>query len=93
MQKPTSIDIDNQAAIAWSKNKCGFNKRKHIDLSNWCIGDSVERGQVEFNKVESKANVSDILTKLLPSSVEFKKQLQRICTYKYEDRFTQPNTT
>ena len=91
--KPTSIDIDNQAAIAWSKNKCGFNKRKHIDLSNWFIGDSVERGQVEFNKVESKANVSDILTKLLPSSVEFKKQLQRICTYKYENRFTQPNTT
>ena len=88
--EPTKIDIDNQAAITWSKNKCGFSKRKHIDLSNWFIGDCVERKQVEFVKVASKDNTSDIFTKLLPSSEEYKRQVKRICTYKYENRFQRP---
>ena len=90
---PTKIDIDNQAAIAWSKNKCGFNKRKHIDLSNWYIGDCVERQQVEFVKIPSKENTSDVFTKLLHSSEEWKRQIQRICTYGYTDRFQRPITT
>ena len=89
---PTKIDIDDQAAIAWSKNKCGFNKRKHIDLSNWYIGDCVERQQVEFVKIPSKENTSDVFTKLLPSSEEWKRQIKRICTYGYMDRFQRPIT-
>ena len=87
------LSADNAAAITWSKNKCGFNKRKHINLSNWYIGDCVERKQVEFVKVASKDNESDVFTKLLPSSEEYKRQLKRICTYGYSDRFQRPITS
>ena len=90
--KPTGIQNDNQGAVAWSKGLQAFAKRKHINLSLWYTNDAVERNQVEFIQTASKDNVSDILTKTLPSSQEYLKQCQRISTFLYMDRFKRPAT-
>ena len=90
--KPTKIQNDNKGAIAWSKGLQAFAKRKHISLSLWYTNDAVERKQVNFIQTASKDNVSDILTKTLPSSQEYKIQCQRISTFLYKDRFKRPPT-
>jgi hypothetical protein len=56
---------DNQAAISLLKNAQASQRSKHIDIIYHFARQRVQRGEVSFSYVPSKANVADAFTKAL----------------------------
>jgi len=59
----TLIRIDNQSAIALTKNPVFHGRSKHIHRSYHFIREQVESGQVEVKHVPGNEQKADILTK------------------------------
>ena len=59
------LKIDNQSAIALSKNPVYHERSKHIDTRFHYIRECVETGAVEVRHVCTKDQLADILTKTL----------------------------
>ena len=57
--------IDNQAAIAPSKNPVHHDWSKHIDIKFHFIRDCVDTGKVEVSHVRTLEQLADGLTKAL----------------------------
>jgi hypothetical protein len=64
-KRPINIGIDNQAALALSKNPIESARAKHIDVVNHLIRNRIIRGEVAFYYCPTEENVSDSLTKLV----------------------------
>ena len=62
---PTVLHEDNRCAIIWSKDCIVNENNKHIRIRYHIVRDSTRDGTVRLDWVESKDNVSDILTKPL----------------------------
>ncbi|KAI3818794.1 hypothetical protein L1987_12612 [Smallanthus sonchifolius] len=58
--------LDNEAAIALTKNPVFHGRSKHIDTKHHFIPECVERGQVCVEHVSGNLQKADILTKPLP---------------------------
>ena len=57
--------MDNQSAIAVSKNPEHHGRMKHLDLRYYWLRDQVETGQIAPVFVSTQDQVADILTKPL----------------------------
>ena len=57
------IQIDNQGAMALSKNPIVQNRSKHIDIRYHFIREKVQNGFISLKYVPSECNVADLMTK------------------------------
>lgn len=60
------VFVNNQAAIKITTNSETHKRSKHIDVKYHFTRDVVNRGEVEIRYVQSKDQLADIFTKLLP---------------------------
>ncbi|GKC22696.1 hypothetical protein Tco_1024846 [Tanacetum coccineum] len=56
---------DNKCAIDLSKKFVLHSRTKHIEIHHHFLHDNVQRGNISIEKVSSKDNITDILTKQL----------------------------
>ncbi|GJU39985.1 hypothetical protein Tco_1192942 [Tanacetum coccineum] len=56
---------DNKGAIDLSKNPVLHSRTKHIEIRHHFLRDNVQKGNISIEKVASKDNIADILTKPL----------------------------
>nr|GEU96685.1 copia protein [Tanacetum cinerariifolium] len=59
------IMYDNKGAIDLSKNPVQHLRTKHIEIRHHLLRDNVQKGNISREKVSSKGNIADILTKPL----------------------------
>nr|GEU65080.1 copia protein [Tanacetum cinerariifolium] len=59
------IMCDNKGAIDLSKNLVQHSRTKHIKIRHHFLRDNVQKGNILIEKVSSKDNIADILTKPL----------------------------
>ncbi|GKD77502.1 retrovirus-related pol polyprotein from transposon TNT 1-94 [Tanacetum coccineum] len=59
------IMCDNKGAIDLSKNPVQHSRTKHIEIRHHFLRDNVQKGNISLEKVSSKDNIADILTKPL----------------------------
>ncbi|GJR12390.1 retrovirus-related pol polyprotein from transposon TNT 1-94 [Tanacetum coccineum] len=59
------IMLDNKGAIDLSKNPIEHSRTKHIEIRHHFLHDNVQKGNISIEKVSSKDNIADILTKPL----------------------------
>nr|GFA14668.1 retrovirus-related Pol polyprotein from transposon TNT 1-94 [Tanacetum cinerariifolium] len=59
------ILCDNKEAIDLSKNPVQHSQTKHIEICHHFLRDNVQKGNISIEKVSSKDNIADILTKPL----------------------------
>ncbi|GJZ47411.1 copia protein [Tanacetum coccineum] len=59
------IMCDNKGAIDLSKNLVQHSRTKHIEIRHHFLRDNVQKGNISIEKVSSKDNIADILTKPL----------------------------
>ncbi|GJR30384.1 copia protein [Tanacetum coccineum] len=59
------IMCDNKRAIDLSKNLVQHSRTKHIEIRHHFLRDNVQKGNIFIEKVSSKDNIADILTKPL----------------------------
>nr|GEX61425.1 copia protein [Tanacetum cinerariifolium] len=59
------IMCDNKRAIDLSKNLVQYSRTKHIEIHHYFLRDNVQKVNIYIEKVSSKDNIADILTKLL----------------------------
>jgi hypothetical protein len=64
IQQPT-LKMDNQSAIALSKNPVLHDRSKHIDTKFHFIRECVEAGRICLDYVSTQEQLADILTKSL----------------------------
>ena len=57
--------VDNQPAIALTKNPVLHDRSKHIDVKFHFLRDCVDEGRIVIEFVETGRQLADILTKLL----------------------------
>nr|GFA21993.1 retrovirus-related Pol polyprotein from transposon TNT 1-94 [Tanacetum cinerariifolium] len=60
-----SIMCDNKWAIDLIKNSIQHSRTKHIEIHHHFFHDKVQKGNISIEKVSSKDNIADILTKPL----------------------------
>jgi len=63
------IRVNNKSAIELATNSVNHERSKHIDVRFHFIREQVKEGNVELEHIESRAQVADMFTKLLPSSL------------------------
>ncbi|GJV34962.1 copia protein [Tanacetum coccineum] len=56
---------DNKGAIDLSRNPILHSRTKHIEIRHHFLCDNVQKGNISIEKVSSKENIADILTKPL----------------------------
>ncbi|GJZ60005.1 retrovirus-related pol polyprotein from transposon TNT 1-94 [Tanacetum coccineum] len=59
------IMCDNKGAIDLSKNPVQHSRTKHIEIRHHFLRNNVQKGNISIEKVSSKDNIADILTKPL----------------------------
>ncbi|GJY59650.1 hypothetical protein Tco_0459542 [Tanacetum coccineum] len=59
------IMYDNKGVIDLSKNPVQHSRTKHIEIRHHFLRDNVQKGNISIEKVASKDNLADILTKPL----------------------------
>ncbi|KAK2579958.1 hypothetical protein KPH14_007638 [Odynerus spinipes] len=64
--QPTNLKVDNQAAIAMSKNPEIHRRTKHIGVRYHRVRQEQEAGNVNVVYVSTQEQIADILTKPLP---------------------------
>lgn len=69
VQHPIMIWLDNQPAIAITKNPVYESKTKHLDVRYHFIRDYVADGTVKFSYVPTESMLADILTKPVTSCI------------------------
>ena len=62
----TTVFRDNQSALHLSKNQLHHERTKHIDIKFYFVRDLIKKGIVKVNKVATKMNINDFLTKVVP---------------------------
>ncbi|GJV59584.1 hypothetical protein Tco_1465684 [Tanacetum coccineum] len=59
------IMCDNKGAIELTKNPIQHSRTKHIEIRHHFLRDNVQKGNISIEKVTSKDNIADIITKPL----------------------------
>ena len=68
MPKPFKIEVDNQAAIIFTKGNAQKTKMKHIDCRLEWVRILHNKNIVKVEHVPTKENLADIFTKILDKS-------------------------
>ncbi|GJV94732.1 hypothetical protein Tco_1546309 [Tanacetum coccineum] len=63
------IMCDNKGAIDLSRNPVQHSRTKHIKICHHFLHDNVQKGNISIEKVASKDNLTDILTKPLKRKI------------------------
>lgn len=63
--QPTTILMDNTAAIALAKNPVHHERSKHIDVKFHFTRECVERGDIKLEQIGTADQLADTLTKAL----------------------------
>jgi hypothetical protein len=63
---PTTINVDNQSAIAVANNRKTSKRTKHLDIKYHYIREKIDGNDVSTVYVPSDKNIADIFTKPLP---------------------------
>jgi hypothetical protein len=63
---PTTIAIDNNSAMKLSRNPEFHARTKHISMRHHFIRERINEGDVKLERVDTKNNIADLLTKALP---------------------------
>ena len=66
---PSVIKVDNQAAMFIAQNQTTSERSKHMDIRHHFICDYVEQGVIQLEYVNSKENITDLLTKNISKTV------------------------
>ncbi|KAJ1299491.1 hypothetical protein OPQ81_003803 [Rhizoctonia solani] len=66
ISSPTTILVDNAAAIAYSLNPIQRTRAKHIDIQFQFMRDMISKKYVEIGPIPSRDNLADAFTKPLP---------------------------
>ena len=66
LSEPSILRVDNQSAVAVSKNPEHHGRMKHLDLRFFWLRDQVEAGVIAPAYVPTAENAADILTKAVP---------------------------
>ena len=61
----TTINVDNQAAIAYSRDNQFHARSKHIDIRHHFVRERLESHDIDIQYCASQANCADVLTKAL----------------------------
>lgn len=69
VQQPIKVFVDNQAAMLLAANPSHHSRTKHIDIRHHFIREYVSAGTIELYYIDTKENVSDLLTKATSKSV------------------------
>ncbi|KAH9779099.1 Integrase catalytic domain-containing protein [Citrus sinensis] len=83
IQENIAVFCDNQSAIFLAKNQTYHARTKHIDVKYHYVREIIESGAVLLKKIDTKDNLSDMLTKVV-SGVKFQHclkliQILRLC--------------
>src|SRR5215510_7285230 len=75
--QPIIISMDNQGAIALSKDNKFHTRTKHIDIQYHFVWAAVQSQKLSFKYIPGTENPADIFTKALPkvTFVKFTKKL------------------
>lgn len=71
-QSEVSIGCDSQSAICLAKNNVFHDRTKHVAVSKHValtmsfVRDMIDTGEVKIQKVSTKKNPADMLTKVIP---------------------------
>jgi hypothetical protein len=71
-KRAVTLFCDNNAAIQLASNPVFRSRTKHINVAYHIVRDYVEAHQIKAERVDTKDNLADILTKPLPST-DFKR--------------------
>lgn len=63
-----TVYCDNQRIIYLVKNNVYYERSKHIDVMIYFVRDIIYNGKIKLEKVLTKDNRSDMLSKALPTS-------------------------
>ncbi|KAD2806009.1 hypothetical protein E3N88_39386 [Mikania micrantha] len=76
-EEKVTIKVDNQSALALTRNPVFHGRSKHIDTRYHFIRECVEEGRIKVENVSGTEQIADILTKALPrlKHEEMKNQL------------------
>ena len=66
LQLPSKLLVDNQSAIAVSRNPEHRGRMKHLDLRFFCLGDTADSGLIVPSFIPTVEQAADIFTKVLP---------------------------
>ena len=64
-----TIFCDSNSAISLAKHQVFHERSKHIDVKLYFVRDEIGNGRVKVEKVHTSENATDMLTKVLPSSM------------------------
>ena len=64
-ENPTTLNCDNQGAIALAKDNKFHARTKHIDIRYHFIREAVENGNINMQYIPTNNNIADIFTKPL----------------------------
>ncbi|POM66901.1 Retrovirus-related pol Polyprotein [Phytophthora palmivora] len=67
---PTTLQLDNESAIAMAANQGYTPRAKHIDLRAYFARDHVEAGRIKLKHVPTEEKLADFLTKALPRMLQ-----------------------
>jgi hypothetical protein len=59
------MKIDNESAIALSRNPVFHDRSKHIDVKFHYIRECIEENRVQLQSIKTEEQLADILTKAL----------------------------
>ena len=76
MHEPVKICGDNLGVIQSSTNYAAPLKKKHVSISFHRVREALASGIIEFVKVPSERNLSDLFTKSLPKTKFFQLMTQ-----------------
>ena len=72
----STLYLDNQSAIAVSRNPEHHGRMKHLDLRHYWLRDTVKAGLVDVKYIPTKSMPADIMTKALPkATVELMREM------------------
>jgi hypothetical protein len=64
----SSLHLDNQSAIAVSRNPEHHGRMKHLDLRHYWLRDYIKSGHINVKYIPTASMPADIITKLLPKA-------------------------
>ena len=65
---PTTLLVDNQSAIAVTRNPEHHGRMKHLDVRHFWLRDVVKAGVIDVRYISTKDMPADIMTKSLPKA-------------------------
>ena len=67
--EPVTVNCDSQSAICIAKNPMFYDRTEHIEIDCHFIRDKVLEGLIQLSYLPTQYQLTDILTKILPSSL------------------------